>query len=238
MGEQVRSGQHPQPRCDIIVNVGLWGTRVAIIEDGQLVELLTEREPTVVGNIYKGVVEDVVPGLDAAFVNIGIERNVFLHVSDALPYDPVKTDPGSLPSIRDVVREGQELIVQVTKGPIESKGARACVRIALPLCRPNQRRAWNGWRLQEDYRRSGAAKTAGTRRAAPAARVGFNCPYPCSGCGAPRNTKRHTLPAQDLGYHRKEGTPRESPRASVRGPIACLRTAARRGRPASAASGN
>ncbi len=128
--------RRPQPEAtvttDIIVNVSPWETRVAILEDGRLVELLVERERTVVGNIYKGVVSDVVPGLDAAFVDCGMERNVFLHVSDAVSVDPVKMHGGPMPKIGEVVKEGDEIIVQVTKGPLESKGARATVRVALP----------------------------------------------------------------------------------------------------------
>ncbi len=116
----------------IVVSVDPWETRVAILEDDRPVELLVEREQAVVGNVYKGVVENVVPGLDAAFVDCGMERNVFLHVADALSVDPLKRRNGRLPKISDVVHEGEELIVQVTKGPIESKGARATVRISLP----------------------------------------------------------------------------------------------------------
>jgi ribonuclease G len=116
----------------ILVNVTPWETRVAILENDRLVELLVEREHAVVGNIYKGVVENVVTGLDAAFVNCGMERNVFLHVADALHVDPLKGREGRLPKISEVVHPGQELIVQVTKGPIESKGARATVRVSLP----------------------------------------------------------------------------------------------------------
>lgn len=117
---------------DIIVNVTPRETRVAILEDGRLVELLCERERAVVGNIYKGRVENVVPALDAAFVDCGIERNVFLHVADAVPYDPVKNGSPRLPRIKDLLHEGDEVLVQVTKGPVESKGARATVRLALP----------------------------------------------------------------------------------------------------------
>ncbi len=109
-----------------------WETRVAILDDGRLVELLVEREQAVVGNIYKGVVENVVPGLDAAFVDCGMERNVFLHVADALPVDPIKSRDGKLPRISEVLHQGQEIILQVTKGPIESKGARATARVSLP----------------------------------------------------------------------------------------------------------
>ncbi len=131
MPEENKTAEEERADSEIIVNVTPRETRVAIMEGGRLAELLVEREHTVVGNIYKGVVENVVPGLDAAFVNCGMERNVFLHVSDAVPYDPVKTN-GKLPRISEVVKEGQEIIVQVTKGAVESKGARATVRVALP----------------------------------------------------------------------------------------------------------
>jgi len=122
----------PTANTDIIVNVTPRETRVAILEEGRLVELLCERERAVVGNIYKGRVENVVPALDAAFVDCGIERNVFLHVADAVPYDPVKNGSPKLPRIKDLLHVGDELLVQVTKGPVESKGARATVRLALP----------------------------------------------------------------------------------------------------------
>ncbi|MCX7598012.1 MAG: Rne/Rng family ribonuclease [Armatimonadetes bacterium] len=105
---------------------------MAIVENGHLVELLCERGQAVVGNIYKGRVENVVPALDAAFVDCGIERNVFLHVSDAVPYDPIKNGSPKLPRIKDLLHEGDEVLVQVTKGPVESKGARATVRLTLP----------------------------------------------------------------------------------------------------------
>lgn len=121
---------------DIIVNVGQPRTRVAILEDGQLAELLLEGEERVVGNVYLGKVENVVPGLDAAFMDVGIERNVFLHVSDAMEEEPsraqMRKKMESFPPIKEVVKPGQEFLVQVTKGPVDAKGARASRRIALP----------------------------------------------------------------------------------------------------------
>jgi ribonuclease G len=119
-------------QTEILVTVAPQGTRVAIVENKRLAELLVERGQEVVGNIYKGRVADVVPGLDAAFVDCGMDKNVFLHVSDAVPYDPVKNPNGRLPKIAEVVQEGEEIIVQVTKGPLESKGARATTRLSLP----------------------------------------------------------------------------------------------------------
>jgi ribonuclease G len=70
---------------EIIVNVDSRETRVALIEAGKLVELHVEREERVVGSIYKCKVSNVLPGMDAAFVEIGLERNAFLYVADVLP---------------------------------------------------------------------------------------------------------------------------------------------------------
>ncbi len=123
-------------KTDIIVDVNPRETRVAILEDGRLAEFKVEREQEVVGNVYMGRVENVVSGLDAAFVDVGIERNVFLHVSDAFTEEPsrnkMRRKMGSFPPIGEVVKKGQEFLVQVTKGPLELKGARATRRISLP----------------------------------------------------------------------------------------------------------
>src|SRR5690606_41862000 len=112
---------------EIVVNAGFGETRAAIREDGRLVELFLEREnhQLVVGNIYKGRVENVLPGMQAAFVNIGLDRNAFLYVDDALEHHN-GSDGGvgrrRVKSIKDVVKEGDEIVVQVTKGPIRTKG--------------------------------------------------------------------------------------------------------------------
>ena len=94
-------------QSEIIVNVNSRETRVAIIEDGKLSEVMYERGENVVGNIYLGKVENVVPGLDAAFVNCGIDRNVFLHVSDAVEEEPTRQQMrhkmDGFPPIREVV---------------------------------------------------------------------------------------------------------------------------------------
>jgi len=122
---------------EIVVNAGLGETRAAILEDRQLVEFYVERqeEQRVVGNIYKGRVENVLPGMQAAFVNIGLERNAFLYVDDALAYKPESDGNGDTPhvhSIKDILREGQHIIVQVTKEPIGTKGARVVTHVTLP----------------------------------------------------------------------------------------------------------
>ena len=72
---------------EIIVNVDHRETRIAVLVDKQLTELHVEREQRVVGNLYKAKVDNVLPGMDAAFVEIGLERNAFLYVADILPED-------------------------------------------------------------------------------------------------------------------------------------------------------
>ncbi len=124
---------------EIIVNCSLRETRIAVLEDGQLQEYRVEREERVVGSIFKGIVQNVLPGMDAAFVDIGLERNAFLYVADILPDESHDNSPASIKrselrrrKIKDLLRPGQEIMVQVTKGPRGTKGARVSTRIALP----------------------------------------------------------------------------------------------------------
>ncbi len=106
------------------------------MEDDRLTELMVERGERVVGNVYKCRVENVVRGLDAAFVECGLEKNVFLHVSDAVPEEPsrqkMRRKMSAFPPINKVVREGEEFLVQIVKGPLQDKGARGTRRISLP----------------------------------------------------------------------------------------------------------
>lgn len=124
---------------DIIVNVSNRETRIALLEDGKLMEYRVEREERVVGSIFKGIVQNVLPGMDAAFVDIGLERNAFLYVADIIPEDSGDNSPASVKrselrrrKINDLLKPGQQLMVQVTKGPRGTKGARVSTRIALP----------------------------------------------------------------------------------------------------------
>lgn len=125
---------------EIIVNVGSRETRIAVIEDDKLMELHVERGERIVGSIYKARVANVLPGMDAAFVDIGLERNAFLYVGDILPESGEETPaPASLRrsalrnrNISELLRVGQEVLVQVTKGPRGTKGCRVSTRITLP----------------------------------------------------------------------------------------------------------
>jgi ribonuclease G len=119
-------------------------TRVAILEDDRLVELLVDRPELrrTVGNIYRGRVDAVLPGIQAAFVDIGTEKSAFLHASDLIEPDEDEIDEeengrgrngrGKLPNIQDAVERGQTLLVQVTKEPISTKGPRVTTQISLP----------------------------------------------------------------------------------------------------------
>src|SRR5689334_17990486 len=128
------------PTTEIIVNVSNRETRIAMLENGQLMEYRVEREERVVGSIFKGIVQNVLPGMDAAFVDVGLERNAFLHVGDILPDDEARDNsPASLKrselrrrKIKDLLKPGQQIMVQVTKGTRGTKGARVTTRIALP----------------------------------------------------------------------------------------------------------
>jgi ribonuclease G len=106
---------------EILINVTPPETRVAVIENGVVQEIIIERTAKrgLVGNIYKGKVCRVLPGMQAAFVDAGLERAAFLHASDIHTEENQKSD-----QIADLVREGGEVIVQVVKDPLGTKGAR------------------------------------------------------------------------------------------------------------------
>ena len=133
----------------LLINVDIGETRVGLIADGVLRELYVERRHhrSSLGNIYLGRVTRVLPGMQAAFIDVGLDRAAFLHVEDLLAEpgteeDGEKTDKRPTKGrrnrasrktpIRDLLNEGQELMVQVSKGPIGSKGARVTSHVSLP----------------------------------------------------------------------------------------------------------
>ena len=131
---------------EIVINATKHESRIAVLDEGQVVELWIERtrHRTVVGNIYKGRVTKVLPGMQSAFVNLGLERDAFLYVSDVLEdleeyesetpeelqIDEVSHRPEA--SISDLLRKGQEIVVQVSKDTIAGKGARITSHVTLP----------------------------------------------------------------------------------------------------------
>ncbi len=130
-------------RREIVINADGHETRIAIVEDGKLVELMHERPDTrrLVGDIYLGRVEAVVPGLQAAFVDIGAEKAAFLHASDVSePIEDEDEDENEdgdrrarkYQPIQEVISRGQEILVQVTKEAIGTKGPRVTSQVSLP----------------------------------------------------------------------------------------------------------
>ncbi len=121
---------------EILINAGSHEARVAVLENGVLQEVFLERGSRrgLIGNVYKGKVSRVLPGMQAAFIEIGLDRTAFLHASDIL--DPRHADTGIEPprseNIRTLVSEGSEILVQVLKDPMGSKGARLTTYITLP----------------------------------------------------------------------------------------------------------
>ena len=127
--------------AEILVNVALGETRAALLEEGVVQELHIERRRRrgLVSNLYQGRVTRVLPGMQAAFVDIGLERTAFLHAADIASPPPDETVAGlvqaSAPPVEDVRRllsEGDDILVQVIKDPIGTKGARLSTYITLP----------------------------------------------------------------------------------------------------------
>src|SRR5438552_4330258 len=139
---------------EILINGSPRETRVAIIEDDQLVELLVDRPEArrMVGDIYLGRVEAVLPGIQAAFVDIGTEKSAFLHASDLVfpdsnddgddeddesedeareEKDDARGRRAKAPPIQDLLKRGQDIAVQVSKEPISTKGPRVTAQISL-----------------------------------------------------------------------------------------------------------
>ncbi|MET0311644.1 MAG: ribonuclease G [Burkholderiaceae bacterium] len=124
---------------DILINWSPQETRVAIVEHGSVQELHVERtlERGLVGNVYLGKVARVLPGMQSAFIDIGLERAAFLHVADVWHRQPEGETPGmvrnTLPQvpIEKQVFEGQAIMVQVIKDPIGTKGARLSTQISI-----------------------------------------------------------------------------------------------------------
>jgi ribonuclease G len=140
---------------DVLVTVDEYETRIALLENSVLTEYYFERNDSrrLTGNIYKGRVVSIVQGIDAAFIDIGLGRNAFLFVSDVVPPSSSRDDFDFLsddeqegghlpdtdddrylppPSICDLLKEGQEILVQVTREPIGGKGSRVTTSVSLP----------------------------------------------------------------------------------------------------------
>ena len=158
---------------EIIVSVDSRETRVALIESGKLVELQVEREERVVGSVYKCKVVNVLAGMDAAFVDIGLDRNAFLYVADVLPemddeFPTARRDTSRAVKIKDVLKAGQEVLVQVVKGPRGTKGSRVSTRVSLPgrylVLMPDSENIGISRKIESEGERDRLKKIVGTIR--------------------------------------------------------------------------
>ena len=122
------------PKEEILVNVTPSEVRAALLENGILQEVHIERAARrgVISNIYNGRVTRVLPGMQAAFIEIGLQRTAFLHVSDIVGRRNGEDGSDETANIRDLVKEGDDLLVQVVKDPLGNKGARLTTFITLP----------------------------------------------------------------------------------------------------------
>jgi len=134
------SGKSSTPSKQILINALTKEVRIALLEEGQLTEFYVERKEKrgVVGNIYKGKVSKIVPAVQAAFVDIGLPKKAFLYVKEAISSQfedeefAVEGEEMELPPVEEVLSEGQELLVQVIKEPVGTKGPRITTNITIP----------------------------------------------------------------------------------------------------------
>lgn len=161
----------------ILISADDYEVRIAVIENNKLAEYFFERkeEQRIVGNIYKGIVTSITPGIDAAFIDIGLPRNAFLYVYDLLPqvhdYDYLEDEnlyeeeeesktleiDASPVTIRDLLKEGQTILVQLYKEPIGAKGSRVTSNISLPgryiVLLPNTKHLGVSRRIEDESER-------------------------------------------------------------------------------------
>jgi ribonuclease G len=122
----------PAAKRELMISVDVGEQRVAILEDDRVAEVYLERPErrSIAGNIYLGVVDNVLPGMEAAFVEIGLEKNGFLYVDEIV--GPELEGRKGARKIQDLIKRGQTIMVQAVKDPMKSKGARLTTEISLP----------------------------------------------------------------------------------------------------------
>jgi ribonuclease G len=122
----------PPAKRELLISVDVGEQRVAVVEDDKVAEAYLERPErrSIAGNIYKGVVDNVLPGMEAAFIEIGLEKNGFLYVDEVIAPELEGRSRGR--KIQDLLSRGQEVMVQAVKDPMKSKGARLTTEISLP----------------------------------------------------------------------------------------------------------
>ncbi len=149
--------------AELLINVTPSETRIALVENGSLQEVHIERQAKkgLVGNIYLGKVSRVLPGMQAAFIDIGLEKAAFLHASDIYANHTLTEQDGSskpsVPDIQSLLHEGQSIMVQVVKDPLGTKGARLTTDITVPsrylVFMPEAKHVGVSQRLESDKER-------------------------------------------------------------------------------------
>ncbi len=212
---------------EILINVTPRETRVALVENGMLQEVQVERASRrgYVGNIYKGRVSRVMPGMQAAFVEIGLDRAAFLHASDIVRAEPPLSEqdepvaPPVLPPIGELLRDGQEIIVQVVKDPIGSKGARLTTHLSIPsrylVLLPYSRVLGVSVRIEDELERQRLRELVSELAApeAPVEETAGEAVEPGGAEDATSTTARGNAPSLRHGYivrTNAEGQPREA----------------------------
>ncbi len=129
--EPQRRAPLPAAKRQLVVSVDVGEKRVAVLEDDQVAEVYLERPErrSIAGNIYLGQVDNVLPGMEAAFVEIGLEKNGFLYVDEIVGPEIEK---GHGRKIQDLIKRGETILVQAVKDPMKTKGARLTTQISLP----------------------------------------------------------------------------------------------------------
>jgi len=122
----------PAAKRELLVSVGVAEQRVAVLEDDRVAEVYLERPErrSIAGNIYLGVVDNVLPGMEAAFVEVGLEKNGFLYVDEIVGPELEGRRHGK--RIQDLISRGEQILVQAVKDPMKTKGARLTTEISLP----------------------------------------------------------------------------------------------------------
>ncbi len=130
--QPTRRAPLPAAKRELLVTVDVTEQAVAVLEDDRVAEVYLERpgRRSIAGNVYKGVVDNVLPGMEAAFVEIGLEKNGFLYVDEIVGPELEGKRHGR--RIQDLLARGQEILVQAVKDPMKSKGARLTTEISLP----------------------------------------------------------------------------------------------------------
>ena len=199
---------------EILVNASSHEARAAVVENGVLQEVFLERASRrgLISNIYKGRVSRVLPGMQAAFIEIGMERTAFLHASDI--FDPRHADTGIEPprteNIRALVAEGNEILVQVVKDPLGNQGRPPdhLHHAALPLPGVHAERAMASGSRRGSRTRASASGCAAAVQAGIDARGerGIHRAHGRGGCVAGGLAGRHGVFAQAVGVRAPEGT--------------------------------